>query len=169
MEKLTVRDYAKEKGVSTSTVYKQIKDGKIEHKIEDGKIVIVQQKELSNNFEVLEFKREVSSIETRELEILRKRVLELESHVQLFDRVVQENIELRNENRDLRNLIPLKKENDQNEEVEISQYLIGLGFAKKERKAIVSNIKKLPQEERFSYKNGNLFLKPNLFDYSDIY
>ena len=168
---LTVKEYADRKKLSSSTIYKYIRTGKVESTLQNGKKYIID----NDSQEVIEIEQKPNIILRTEnlmeqleleLEMLRKRVKELESYTKLFDSVVQENIELRKENRQLVTATPFKKK--ETKLIEAMNYLISLGLIQKRREKIYKKIVELSDEERFVKKGEKIYFDLKKYSYKDL-
>jgi len=150
MEKLlTVKEYADKENLSNSTIYKYIRTGKIDSKIQNGRKYIIDNdsgKIINETIEVVDEKQNLES-----------KISELQEYIRVLEQ----------KNQDLLLQIPLKKQKIR-QKVELSEYLINLGITKKERKKIFKRCKK-SQDERFQQEDNNIFIDLDKYTYQDMF
>jgi|GEM_PF-6981327 regulator of replication initiation timing len=186
---LTVKSYAKQFGLNTGSVYKKVKQGLLKSKVENGRIFIVNYDEVNNktlfdeNVEILDTELiNTVSLEVGEFEAMKKRIAELETLTKYFDSIVAENRELRDENKQLRQMQFLEvSQNPQNsnkssliyknnEEIKLDIYLTENGFIKKDRDKILNFVNmQLTIDERFIKKDNNIFINLYKYVYNDLF
>ena len=172
---LTVKSYAKQFGLNTGSVYKKVRLGLLKSKVENGRIFIVNSDEVNNktlfdeNIEILDTELiNTVSLEVGEFETMKKRIAELETLTKYFDSIVAENRELRDENKQLRQMqfleVSQNPQNPQNsnnssliyknnEEIKLDIYLTENGFIKKDRDKILNFVNmQLTIDKRFIKK-----------------
>jgi predicted site-specific integrase-resolvase len=172
---LTVKEYAEKHGVSATTVYKQIRRGQIKSTTYKGKKCVVVDSvsgELvgySHEVEVVDEYHNIIEAELKELELLRKRVKELERYTEITDRLMEENRELREENRTLVKKVveKIEKIEKSREPIELEQYLISNGFTKRVRNRVKNELL-LSKDERIIKKSGKIYLDLEKYSFRDI-
>jgi len=179
---ISVKDYAERVGLSPSTIYSRIKSGKLKSVIKNEKKYIVlegEEIEKRDKQAVIEYKTpEVEIIESKrvdEIESLQQEIKKMKERIKLFDTLVEENIALNRENRELLSKIFLYEstsnpdiEIEYKKEVELVEYLISLGITKKERSKIVKKFKKRRDENRIIERAGKFYLNLNRYNYDDL-
>jgi len=144
MEKLlTVKEYAKKENLSNSTIYKYIKNGKVDSKIKNGRKYIID----NDSGEIIDIS----------VKILETKIMSLERYIQNLER----------ENKELLKQIPLKKEVGKIK-VELTEYLISLGITKKMRNKIIKKVGKT-EDLRFQKENNKVFINLEKYNYKDLF
>lgn len=158
---LTVKEYAEKKSLSNSTIYKYIKNGKVQSETKNGRKFIID----NDSGDIFEIENIIEPIvEDSELDFLRRRVQELETVSELASSLIAENRKLKDIIKDNQKLIPLKKDKI----IELSLFLINSGFTKDKRTQIIKNFKKQDSQERIIKKDKKIYLDFDKYSYKDL-
>ncbi len=158
---LTVNEYADIEGVSKATVYNLIKSGELKSIVKNGKKMILKE---AVAVEIVENSR----VDLEEVQYLRKRVKELENYTALFNSILEENRDLKRDNRKLiENLVQKVEESESVVEVELHEYLIANGFTKRERERFEEKLGS-SKDKRVKKRKGKIYLDIEKYSFKDI-
>jgi predicted transcriptional regulator len=163
---LTVKEFAEKEGISPTTVYKKIRSGELQSETHDGKKFVVSEISRENDSQKVEL---FTPTDSEKIVNLQKRISELENYTRLFENALEENMKLKEENRELtkRVLKKVDKLEKKKEPVEVCEYLIANGFTKILRERIAKDLAN-STDSRVIKKDGKIYLDLSKYSFRDL-